>query len=45
LIGYPEYTDYRDRNQALAGLAAMGMAPVGLSNNCVSSVGRRTFEK
>ena len=22
LIGYPEYTDYRDRNQALAGLAA-----------------------
>src|SRR5678815_1910816 len=23
LIGYPEYTDYRDRNQALAGLAAM----------------------
>ncbi len=33
LIGYPEYTDYRDRNQVLAGLAAMGMAQVGLSNN------------
>jgi predicted permease len=36
LIGYPEYTDYRDRNQALAGLAAMGMAPVGLSNNGIN---------
>jgi predicted permease len=33
LLGYPEYTDYRDRNQVLAGLAAMGMAQVGLSNN------------
>ena len=36
LIGYPEYTDYRDRNQALAGLAAMTMAPVGLSNNGIN---------
>jgi putative ABC transport system permease protein len=36
LIGYPEYTDYRDRNQVLAGLAAMGMAPVGLSNNGIN---------
>jgi predicted permease len=36
LVGYPEYTDYRDRNQALAGLAAMGMTPVGLSNNGIN---------
>jgi putative ABC transport system permease protein len=36
LIGYPEYTDYRDRNQALAGLAAMSMTPVGLSNNGIN---------
>jgi len=36
LIGYPEYTDYRDRNQSLEGLAAMGMAQVGLSNNGVN---------
>lgn len=36
LIGYPEYTDYRDRNQVLTGLAAMGMAPVGLSNNGIN---------
>jgi putative ABC transport system permease protein len=36
LIGYPEYTDYRDRNQVLAGLAAMGMAPVSLSNNGIN---------
>jgi len=36
LIGYPEYLDYRDRNQSLAGLAAMGMAPVGLSNNGIN---------
>ncbi len=36
LIGYPEYTDYRDRNQVLAGLAAMGGAPVGLSNNGIN---------
>jgi len=36
LIGYPEYKDYRDHNQALAGLAAMGMAPVGLSNNGIN---------
>lgn len=36
LIGYPEYTDYRDRNQVLAGLAAMGMAQVGLSHNGVN---------
>ena len=36
LIGYPEYTDYRDRNQALAGLAAMGMAQVSLSNNGIN---------
>lgn len=36
LIGYPEYTDYRDRNQVLSGLAAMGMAPVGLSNNGIN---------
>ena len=36
LIGYPEYTDYRDRNQVLAGLAAMSMAPVGLSNNGIN---------
>ncbi|MEP7273816.1 MAG: ABC transporter permease, partial [Acidobacteriota bacterium] len=36
LIGYPEYKDYRDRNQVLAGLAAMGMAPVGLSNNGIN---------
>ena len=36
LIGYPEYTDYRDRNQSLAGLAAMGLAQVGLSNNGIN---------
>jgi predicted permease len=36
LIGYPEYTDYRDRNQTLAGLAAMGGAVVGLSNNGIN---------
>lgn len=36
LIGYPEYTDYRDRNQVLAGLAAMGGASVGLSNNGIN---------
>lgn len=36
LIGYPEYTDYRDRNQVLAGLAAVGGASVGLSNNGIN---------
>jgi macrolide transport system ATP-binding/permease protein len=36
LIGYPEYTDYRDRNQVLTGLAAMGLAQVGLSNNGIN---------
>ncbi len=36
LLGYPEYTDYRDRNQSLAGLAAMGLAQVGLSNNGIN---------
>ena len=36
LIGYPEYKDYRDRNQALAGLAAHSGAPVSLSNNGIS---------
>jgi len=36
LIGYPEYTDYRDRNQVLAGLAAFGGATVGLSNNGIN---------
>ncbi|HEV2667098.1 MAG TPA: ABC transporter permease, partial [Blastocatellia bacterium] len=36
LMGYAEYKDYRDRNQALAGLAAMSMAPVGLSNNGIN---------
>jgi predicted permease len=36
LIGYPEYTDYRDRNQVLADLAAMGGAAVGLSNNGIN---------
>ncbi|MDX2044012.1 MAG: ABC transporter permease [Acidobacteriota bacterium] len=36
LIGYPEYTDYRDRNQVLTGLAAMGGATVGLSNNGIN---------
>jgi hypothetical protein len=36
LVGYPAYTDYRDRNQVLAGLAAMAMAPVGLSNNGIN---------
>lgn len=33
LLGYPEYTDYRDRNQVLTGLAALGLAQVGLSHN------------
>ena len=33
LIGYPEYKEYRDRNQALAGLAAYGGATVSLSSN------------
>lgn len=36
LMGYAEYKDYRDRNQALAGLAAASMAPVGLSNNGIN---------
>jgi len=36
LMGYAEYKDYRDRNQALAGLAAQSMAPVGLSNNGIN---------
>jgi predicted permease len=36
LIGYPEYKEYRDRNQSLAGLAAMGGAPVSLSNNGIN---------
>ncbi|MFN7928083.1 MAG: ABC transporter permease [Blastocatellia bacterium] len=36
LLGYPEYTDYRDRNQVLAGLAAMSIVPVGLSNNGIN---------
>ena len=36
LIGYPEYTDYRDRNQSLAGLAAFGGATVCLSNNGIN---------
>lgn len=36
LIGYPEYKDYRDRNQSLAGLAAQGMAPVSLSYNGIN---------
>lgn len=36
LLGYPEYTDYRDRNQTLAGLAACGMAPVSLSSNGIT---------
>ncbi len=36
LIGYPEYKAYRDRNQALAGLAAMSGATVSLSNNGIN---------
>lgn len=36
LIGYAEYKDYRDRNQALAGLAAFSMAPVSLSSNGIN---------
>jgi predicted permease len=36
LVGYPEYTDYRDRNQALAGLAAYSGAPVNLSSNGIN---------
>lgn len=36
LLGYPEYTDYRDRNQVLADLAAMGGATIGLSNNGIN---------
>src|SRR5262249_55930657 len=36
LIGYPEYTDYRDRNQALAGLAAFGGGTVSLSSNGIN---------
>src|SRR5262245_37642801 len=36
LMGWAEYKDYRDRNQALAGLAAQSMAPVGLSNNGIN---------
>ena len=36
LVGYPEYTDYRDRNQSLVGLAACGMAPVSLSSNGIN---------
>jgi hypothetical protein len=33
LTGYPEYKDYRDRNQALAGLAAHSGGMVSLSNS------------
>jgi predicted permease len=36
LIGYPEYKDYRDRNQSLAGLAAYGGGPVSLSSNGIN---------
>lgn len=36
LIGYAEYKDYRDRNQSLAGLAAVSMAPVSLSYNGIN---------
>lgn len=36
LVGYPEYKDYRDRNQSLVGLAAYGMAPVSLSSNGIN---------
>ena len=36
MIGYAEYTDYRDRNQALAGLAAFSTAPVSLSYNGIN---------
>jgi macrolide transport system ATP-binding/permease protein len=36
LLGYPEYKDYRDRNQSLAGLAAASMAPVSLSSNGIN---------
>jgi predicted permease len=36
LIGYPEYKDYRDRNQALAGLAAYSGATVSLSSNGIN---------
>src|SRR5262249_40865057 len=36
LICYPDYTDYRDRNQVLAGLAAFGGATVSLSSNGIN---------
>jgi predicted permease len=36
LMGYVEYKDYRDRNQALAGLAAFSAAPVSLSSNGIN---------
>ncbi|MBS1791949.1 MAG: ABC transporter permease [Acidobacteria bacterium] len=36
LIGYPEYKEYRDGNQALAGLAAYSGAPVSLSSNGIN---------
>jgi hypothetical protein len=35
-LSYPNYRDYRDRNNVLAGLIAYRMSPVSLSNNGVN---------